>query len=105
MAGISLELDDLLLDLENPTISKADSQRGAIQKIIEDQDVKLVVLAESIVSDRLNPMDRWLVIKITNRTWPVHRDRGKPAFGRYAHSEQSGRAQRPRSAIARQTPT
>ena len=63
MAGISLELDDLLLDLENPRISKADSQRGALQKIIEDQDVKLVVLAESIVSDRLNPMDRWLVIK------------------------------------------
>jgi hypothetical protein len=63
MAGISLELDDLLLDLENPRISKADSQRGAIQKIIEDQDVKLVVLAESIVSDGLNPMDRWLVIK------------------------------------------
>jgi hypothetical protein len=63
MAGISLELDDLLLDLDNPRISKADSQRGALQKIIEDQDVKLVVLAESIVSDRLNPMDRWLVIK------------------------------------------
>jgi hypothetical protein len=63
VAGISLELDDLLLDLDNPRISKADSQRGAIQKIIEDQDVKLVVLAESIVSDRLNPMDRWLVIK------------------------------------------
>jgi hypothetical protein len=63
MAGVSLDLEDLLLDLENPRISRADSQRGAIQKIIEDQDVKLVVLAESIVSDRLNPMDRWLIIK------------------------------------------
>lgn len=63
MSSVSLELDDLLLDLENPRISKADSQRGALQKIIEDQDIKLAVLAESIVADRLNPMDRWLVIK------------------------------------------
>ncbi|WP_370156164.1 hypothetical protein [Ferrovibrio sp.] len=70
MAGVELELDDLLLDLENPRISKADSQRGALQKIIEDQDAKLVVLAESIVADRLNPMDRWLVQKS-----PVERGR------------------------------
>ncbi|MGY8681531.1 hypothetical protein Q2941_27630 [Bradyrhizobium sp. UFLA05-153] len=63
MASVQLELDELLLDLDNPRISRADSQRGALQKIIEDQDVKLVTLAESIVNDGLNPMDRWLVIK------------------------------------------
>lgn len=63
MAGLSLRIDELLLDLENPRISRASSQREALQKIIEDQDVKLVVLAESIVTDGLNPMDRWLVIK------------------------------------------
>lgn len=63
MAGIDLRIDELLLDLENPRISRATSQREALQKIIEDQDVKLVVLAESIVSDGLNPMDRWLVLK------------------------------------------
>jgi len=64
MAGsVELDMDELLLDLENPRISKAGSQREAMQKIIEDQDVKLVVLAESIVLDGLNPMDRWLVIK------------------------------------------
>jgi hypothetical protein len=63
MAGVQLDLDELLLDLENPRISKAGSQREALQKILEDQDVKLVVLAESIVDDGLNPMDRWLVIK------------------------------------------
>lgn len=63
MASVQLELDELLLDLDNPRISKADSQRGALQKIIEDQDLKLVILAESIVNDGLNPMDRWLVIK------------------------------------------
>jgi hypothetical protein len=61
--ALDLTLDELLLDLENPRISRAESQREALQKIIEDQDVKLVVLAESIVADNLNPMDRWLVIK------------------------------------------
>lgn len=63
MAGLDLTIDELLLDLENPRISKAESQREALQKIIEDQDVKLVVLAESMVADGLNPMDRWLVLK------------------------------------------
>ena len=63
MAAVPLDLDELALDLENPRISKADSQNGALQKILEDQDVKLVVLAESIAADQLNPMDRWLVIK------------------------------------------
>jgi hypothetical protein len=63
MASKGLDIDGLLLDLENPRISRAGSQREALQKIIEDQDVKLVVLAESIVNDGLNPMDRWLVLK------------------------------------------
>ena len=63
MAGIELDIGELLLDLQNPRISKADSQRETLQKIIEDQDVKLVVLAESIVTDGLSPMDRWLVLK------------------------------------------
>jgi hypothetical protein len=62
----SLDIDELLLDLENPRISRAGSQRETLQKIIEDQDVKLVVLAESIVTDGLNPMDRWLVLKSTD---------------------------------------
>ncbi len=63
MAGLQVSADNLLLDLENPRISRATSQREALQRIIEDQDVKLVILAESIVSDRLSPMDRWLVLK------------------------------------------
>jgi hypothetical protein len=63
MPTIELDAEELLLDLENPRISKAGSQREALQRIIEDQDVKLVVLAESIVADGLNPMDRWLVLK------------------------------------------
>lgn len=63
MAGIECTLDELLLDLDNPRISRAESQREALQKILEDQDVKMVVLAESIVADGLNPMDRWLALK------------------------------------------
>jgi hypothetical protein len=62
MAAIALNLGDLLLDLENPRISKASGQREVLQKIIEDQDLKLV---ESVVTDGLNPMDRWLVMKST----------------------------------------
>lgn len=63
MPAVDLDAEELLLDLENPRISRAGSQREALQKIIEDQDLKLVILAESIVADGLNPMDRWLVIK------------------------------------------
>jgi hypothetical protein len=63
MPARSLKVENLLLDLENPRINKAESQRGALQKIVDDQDVKLVALAQSIVEDGLNPMDRLLVIK------------------------------------------
>lgn len=63
MAAISLKLEDLRLDMQNPRLTKSAGQREVLQKIIDDQDLKLVVLAESIVEDGLNPMDRWLVIK------------------------------------------
>lgn len=63
MAEIKLDIDNLLLDLQNPRITRSSSQREVLQKIIEDQDLKLVVLAKSIVNDGLNPMDRWLVVK------------------------------------------
>ena len=63
MPGKSLKVDDVLLDVENPRISRSGGQREALQKIIEDQDIKLVALAESIADDGLNPMDRLLVIK------------------------------------------
>jgi hypothetical protein len=63
MGQMDLEIDQLQLDLVNPRISKADGQREAIQRILEDQGAKLGNLAESIVEDGLNPMDRLLVIK------------------------------------------
>lgn len=64
MTARALKIDQLKLDLINPRISKASSQHDAMQKIIEDQDVKLANLAESIVDEGgLNPMDRLLVMK------------------------------------------
>ena len=73
MPGKSLKVDDVLLDVENPRISRSGGQREALQKIIEDQDIKLVALAESIADDGLNPMDRLLVIKAEGETgkWTV----------------------------------
>jgi hypothetical protein len=63
MSAKTLKIDQLNLDLVNPRISKASDQREAMQRIIDDQDVKLANLAESIVEEGLNPMDRLLVIK------------------------------------------
>ncbi|MCZ7467307.1 hypothetical protein [Rhizobium rhizogenes] len=62
MTAKSLPIEDLRLDIKNPRIAEATSQRDALQKIVTDQDIKLVALAESIVEDGLNPMDRFLVI-------------------------------------------
>ncbi len=63
MANKNLKIDQLELDLWNPRINKAEGQYEVMQRIIEDQDVKLAVLAESIAEDGLNPMDRLLVMK------------------------------------------
>lgn len=67
MPSKSLKIDDVLLDFENPRNRRSDGQREALSKIIQDQDIKLVVLAESIADDGLNPMDRLLVIKAENQ--------------------------------------
>jgi hypothetical protein len=63
MPARQLKIADMLLDLENPRISKAGGQNDALHKILEDQDAKLVALADSIIENGgLNPMDRLLVI-------------------------------------------
>lgn len=62
----SLKIDSLELDLENPRITVATSQRDAMQKILNEQKVRLVNLAESISARGLNPMDRFLVIRSEN---------------------------------------
>jgi len=63
MAQVDLTIDQLLLDDENPRINSAPSQREALRKIIADEPEKFVVLARSIASKGLNPMDRLLVYR------------------------------------------
>lgn len=63
MSAKNLKIDQMELDLVNPRISEATSQIETLQRIIHDQEVKLGNLAESIVEDGLNPMDRFLVMK------------------------------------------
>jgi hypothetical protein len=63
MPAKSLKIDSLDLDLENPRITLATDQRDAMQKIIAEQKVKLVNLAESIAVRGFSPMDRCLVLR------------------------------------------
>jgi hypothetical protein len=62
MAAKSLKIDSLELDLENPRITLATDQRDAMQKIINEQKVKLINLAERGFS----PMDRCLLLRSKN---------------------------------------
>ncbi len=57
----SLKIDSLDLDLENPRITLATDQRDAMQKIISEQKVKLINLAESIADRGFSPLDRCLI--------------------------------------------
>ena len=67
MATKSLKIDTLELDLENPRIAAASDQRDAMQKIVSEQKVKLVNLAESIAVRGFSPMDRFLVLRSSVR--------------------------------------
>jgi len=67
MAAKSLKIDSLDLDLENPRIILASDQRDAMQKILNEQKVKLINLAESIAAKGLNPMDRFLILRFDIR--------------------------------------
>ncbi len=63
MSAKPLKIDNLELDLGNPRIVTAIDQRDAMQKILREQGVKLINLAESIAANGLSPMDRFLVIR------------------------------------------
>jgi len=52
---IELQIENLLLDAENPRFVRGSGQRDILQKILEDQQEKLYALAESIVDDGMNP--------------------------------------------------
>jgi len=66
MGTVDLKIDDVLLDAENPRFIHSDSQRDILQKILDDQKEKLYALAESIVDEGMNPMDRLLVARDEN---------------------------------------
>lgn len=61
MGPRNASIAELMLNGANPRIAAARSEREALQKILEDQEDKLLALAQSIVADGLNPMDRLLV--------------------------------------------
>ena len=63
MAAKSLKIDSLDLDLENPRITLATDRRDAMNKIIAEQNVDLINLAESIAGKGFRPMDRSLVVR------------------------------------------
>jgi hypothetical protein len=55
MPAKPLSIESLELDLENPRITLATDQRDAKQKILNEQKVKLINLAESVAMRGLNP--------------------------------------------------
>jgi hypothetical protein len=63
MPIIELNTDQLELDLENPRISRAIDQREAMERIINEQGLKIVNLAQDISERGLNPIDIMLVMK------------------------------------------
>jgi hypothetical protein len=65
MPEIKLKIRDLVLDHDNPRITHAAGQQEALQKVVNDQRVKLIKLAQSIVEHGLSPMDRLLVLRTT----------------------------------------
>jgi len=64
----NLKIDELLLDLVNPRTRKVESQREALQGVINDQKSRLAALAEDIAQHGLNPADRLLVMHQRNPT-------------------------------------
>lgn len=60
---LSLRIDQLLLDLQNPRLSDADSQHKALELMLRDQGPRLCNLADDIVENGLSPTDNLLVLK------------------------------------------
>ena len=65
MGTIDLKIEQLVLDTDNPRITHADGQRDALQKVVKDQRVKLVRLAQSIVDKGLSPIERLMVLQVS----------------------------------------
>jgi len=66
MAAITLKVEHLVLDNDNPRITHADSQQQTLQKVVTNQKSKLIKLAESIVEHGLSPIERLMVLEVTS---------------------------------------
>lgn len=64
MPDIELKIEQLVLDNDNPRITHSDGQQQALQKVIKDQKMKLVRLAESIVEKGLSPIEKFMVLEV-----------------------------------------
>lgn len=65
MPRIEIKIEELVLDNDNPRITHADGQQQALQKVVKDQKMKLVRLAESIVEHGLSPIDKMMVMEVS----------------------------------------
>lgn len=63
-----LEIDQILLDLQNPRYEIQKNQRESLAKIIAGQGKKLLNLAQDIVEDGINPSDLLIVIPTQNNS-------------------------------------
>ncbi len=59
----SINIDELLLDQQNPRFDPVDSQQDAIQAVLDDQGQKIYNLAEDIAQHGLNPSTLFIVFK------------------------------------------
>lgn len=67
MPEIKLRIDDLVLDNDNPRITHAEGQQQVLQKVVRDQKTKLVRLAESIIEHGLSPIERFMVMEVSQK--------------------------------------
>ncbi|ESZ05388.1 MULTISPECIES: hypothetical protein [unclassified Mesorhizobium] len=65
MPTVDLKIEQLVLDSDNPRITHAAGQQEAFQKVVKDQKMKLVRLAESIVEHGLSPIERLMVLEVS----------------------------------------
>lgn len=57
-----ISIADLLLDTHNPRVEKATAQRDQMQKLLDDQQDRIRVLAEDIIENGVSPIDIVLVM-------------------------------------------
>lgn len=67
MGEVSLRIEHLVLDSDNPRITHAAGQQEALQKVVKDQNTKLIRLAESIVEHGLSPIDKLMVLEVSSK--------------------------------------